>query len=95
MVTGSRRRLTPVAQWFVYIVRCADRTLYTGVATDLAARVHKHNDGKGAKYTRGRRPVSLVYHEPAASRSAALRREHAIKRMTATEKRRLVGSRVR
>lgn len=83
-----------MAQWFVYIVRCADRTLYTGVATDVATRIHKHNDGKGAKYTRGRRPVRLVYHEPAASRSAALRREHAIKRMKAAEKRRLIRSRV-
>jgi len=84
-----------MAQWFVYILRCADKSLYTGVATDLEARVHKHNVGKGAKYTRGRRPVKLVYHESAANRSAALRREHAIKRMKTAEKRRLVRSGVR
>ena len=84
-----------MAQWYVYILRCADQSLYTGVATDLAARVGKHNDGTGAKYTRGRRPVKLVYQEPAANRSAALRREHAIKRMRTAEKRRLVGARVR
>ena len=67
--------------WHVYIVRCADRTLYTGVARDLAARIEAHNEGRGAKYTRSRRPVKLVYQEPAADRSAALRREHAIKRL--------------
>lgn len=84
-----------MAQWFVYILRCADQSLYTGVATDLAARIRKHNDGKGAKYTRGRRPVKLVHHELAANRGAALRREHAIKRMKTAEKRRLVRSGVR
>jgi len=84
-----------MVQWYVYILRCADQSLYTGVATDLAARVGKHNDGKGAKYTRGRRPVKLVYHEPAANRGAALRREHAIKRMKTVEKRRLVRSGIR
>ena len=72
--------------WHVYIVRCADRTLYTGVARDLAARIEAHNEGRGAKYTRSRRPVKLVYQEPAADRSAALRREHAIKRLTRAEK---------
>jgi putative endonuclease len=84
-----------MTQWVVYILRCADWSLYTGVATDLQARVQKHNEGKGAKYTRGRRPVKLVYHELAASRGAALRREHAIKRMKTAEKRRLVRLGVR
>jgi putative endonuclease len=81
-----------MAEWVVYMLRCADQSLYTGVATDLGARVRKHNDGTGAKYTRGRRPVKLVYHEPAAGRGAALRREHAIKRMKTADKRRLVRS---
>lgn len=81
------------APWQVYILRCADGSLYTGVATDLTARVRKHNDGAGAKYTRGRRPVKLVYREPAASRSAALKREHAIKRLPAAAKRKLFGRR--
>lgn len=84
-----------MAQWVVYILRCADKSLYTGVATDLEVRVQKHNDGKGAKYTRGRRPVKLVYHEPATNRGAALRREHAIKRMKTMEKRQLVRLGVR
>ncbi len=76
--------------WFVYIVRCADRTLYTGVAVDVRARVHTHNAGKGAKYTRARLPVKLVYQEPATSRGAALQREYTIKQMRAENKRKLV-----
>lgn len=79
--------------WFVYIVRCADRTLYTGVAVDVGARVCTHNAGKGAKYTRARLPVKLVYHEPAGSRGAALRREYEIKQMPAARKRLLARKR--
>lgn len=69
--------------WQVYIVRCADGTLYTGVSTDVARRVAEHNGcGKpGARYTRARRPVTLVYQEAAADRSAAAKREYAIKHM--------------
>ena len=78
--------------WFVYIVRCADDSLYAGVAIDAHARVAKHNDGLGAKYTRTRRPVELVYVERVGERGAALVREHEIKRMSAVEKRRLVGT---
>ena len=77
--------------WHVYIVRCADRTLYTGVATDVAARVAKHNAGTGAKYTRGRRPVTLVYSESAGERGAALKREHAIKRLSRQTKQQLIS----
>lgn len=78
--------------WFVYILRCADDSLYTGVAIDVAARVATHNAGKGAKYTRGRRPVTLVYREKTGSRGAALRREAEIKRLPTTAKRELAGS---
>ena len=78
--------------WYVYIVRCADRTLYTGVAKDLAARVGAHNSGRGAKYTRSRLPVKLVYREPATDRGVALRREHEIKRMTRQAKRALCNA---
>jgi len=74
--------------WFVYMVRCADGSLYTGVATDPIRRVAEHNgdDLRGAKYTRGRRPVTLVYQEAVADRAAAGRREHAIKRLSRTAK---------
>jgi putative endonuclease len=77
--------------WFVYMVRCSDRSLYTGVTTDAKRRVAEHNDGRGARYTRSRGPVALVYLEPAEDRGAALKREHEIKRMTAARKRRLVA----
>ena len=81
-------RLTP--KWFVYVVRCADRSLYTGVTTDADRRVAEHNDGRGARYTRSRGPVALVYLEKAEDRGAALRREHEIKCMAPEDKRRLV-----
>ncbi|WP_413439293.1 GIY-YIG nuclease family protein [Sulfuriferula sp. GW1] len=88
--TTSTQQPTPiVAEWYVYILQCADRTLYTGVTTDITARVVNHNAGKGAKYTRSRLPAVLVYQEKASDHGAALRREHAIKQMRAEEKRRL------
>lgn len=80
--------------WMVYIVRCADGTLYTGVAVDVTARLAQHNGERanGARYTRGRRPVILVYREHAANRSAACRREYRIKRMTRLEKLALIAA---
>jgi predicted GIY-YIG superfamily endonuclease len=82
-----------VRAWHVYIVRCSDSTLYTGIAIDVAARVAAHNRGRGAKYTRSRTPVELVYCEAAESRSAALRREHAIKRLAPAAKHALAAQR--
>ena len=77
--------------WFVYILSCADGTLYTGVTTDLTRRVEEHNDSiKGAKYTRARRPVSLYYYERYSSRSEACVREAGIKKLSREEKRSLV-----
>jgi predicted GIY-YIG superfamily endonuclease len=81
--------------WHVYVVRCADGTLYTGVAKDLKQRIAAHNAGRGAKYTRSRLPVKLVYREAAADRGAALQREHAIKRLPRLAKRALVTQRRR
>jgi len=78
--------------WFVYIVRCADRSLYTGVATDVTRRIVQHNLGKGARYTRSRLPVELVYQEAAADRGAALQREMAIKRLPRAGKLALLGN---
>ncbi len=71
---------------YVYILRCADGTLYTGWTTDLNRRLAAHNAGSGAKYTRSRRPVALLYSEECASRGAALRRESAVKRLTRAQK---------
>lgn len=75
---------------YVYILRCADDTLYTGYTNDLDHRLRMHNEGKGAKYTRVRRPVELVYHEVLEDRSSALRREAAIKKLTRAEKLKLI-----
>jgi putative endonuclease len=77
--------------WIVYIVRCSDHTLYTGVTTDADKRVAQHNRGEGARYTRARLPVELVYVEPAADRGAALRREAEIKRMPSADKKRMIS----
>ena len=84
--------------WFVYIVRCADKSLYTGIAKDVERRVEEHNGLpkgsllKGAKYTRPRRPVRLVYEEALKSRSEACIREAAIKRLSKLEKENLLHS---
>lgn len=79
--------------WYVYMVRCADQSLYTGVTTNVKERVHEHNDSaRGAKYTRVRRPVTLIYNESAASQSEALIREHAIKKLTRAQKIKLIES---
>ena len=80
--------------WYVYIVKCADKTLYTGVTTDLERRIHEHNHcaNKGAKYTKVRRPVHLVYHEPLKCRSSACQREAAIKKLTRPQKLLLIST---
>jgi putative endonuclease len=75
---------------FVYIVRCRDRSFYTGYARDPRARTAAHNRGRGARYTSGRRPVVLVYVEALETRGEALSREHAIKRLSRREKQALV-----
>lgn len=77
--------------WTVYILRCGDGTLYTGCTNDLPRRLEAHRSGRGAKYTRSRLPVELVYQEEAADRSAALRREIAVKRLSRQEKLALIA----
>ena len=76
--------------WFVYILRCADGSLYTGITTNLERRCRQHNAGTASRYTRGRRPTKLVYHEAQASRSLALKREAAIKALPRRQKDTLV-----
>ena len=78
--------------WYVYILRCGDGTLYTGITDDIPRRLAAHRAGKGAKYTRGRGPLELVYQERVPDKSAALRREVAIKRLRRGEKERLIES---
>ncbi len=76
---------------YVYVLSCADGTLYTGYTTDVERRVAEHNAGEGAKYTRGRTPVEVVHIESFASKSAAMSREYDIKELSRHEKERLVG----
>jgi len=72
--------------WVCYLLQCADGTLYCGITNDLDKRLAAHNAGEGAKYTRGRTPVKLLYRESCADKSAALKREMRIKRMSRNEK---------
>ena len=76
---------------YTYIVRCCDNTLYTGWTTDLDRRMEAHNSGKGAKYTRSRRPVELIYAERFDTKQEAMRREWEIKQLSREEKLRLAG----
>nr|WP_241856172.1 GIY-YIG nuclease family protein [Sulfurimonas lithotrophica] len=81
-----------MSKWKVYVLKCADDTLYTGVATDLDRRLDEHNSStKGAKYTRVRRPVELVYYENCADRVDASRREYEIKQLSRKEKLELIN----
>lgn len=75
---------------YTYIVKCRDGTLYTGWTNDLEKRMHDHNRGKGAKYTRSRTPVELLYYEGFFTKSQAMRRETEIKRMSAKQKWKLI-----
>lgn len=75
-----------MTQWGVYILRCGDGTLYTGITDDLPRRLRSHRSGHGAKYTRGRAPLTPVYWEPCTDLSAAAKREYAIKRLSRAEK---------
>lgn len=75
-----------MAQNYTYLLRCADGTFYCGWTNHLMERVRMHNEGRGAKYTRGRRPVELVYYEEFATRQEAMRREYAIKRLSRKDK---------
>ena len=82
--------VTKTAEWFVYILRCADDTLYTGITKDLTRRCDQHNAGTASRYTRSRLPVELVYEELQPSRSLALKRELAIKALTRQKKELLI-----
>ena len=79
-------------KWFVYILLCGDRTLYCGITDDVQRRLETHRSGKGAKYTRGRGPLELVYVEKCDSHSVALKRECFVKKLTRSEKRKLIES---
>ena len=76
--------------WYVYILRCGDGTLYTGITDDVLRRLAAHRAGRGAKYTRGRGPLELVWQEEVPDKSAALRREYQLKQLSRSEKEQLI-----
>ena len=78
--------------WYVYMLRCGDGTLYTGITDDVQRRLEAHRSGKGAKYTRGRGPLELAYTAKLPDKSAALKREIAIKKLSRREKLELCGN---
>jgi predicted GIY-YIG superfamily endonuclease len=86
---APRRRLP--SRWLVYLLRCGDGSLYTGITNDLPKRLKTHTGGKASRYTRSRLPVTLAYTEPQRSKSAALKREAAIKGLRRADKERLVA----
>ena len=77
-------------EYFVYILKCADDTFYTGITTDPSRRLKEHNSGKGAKYTRSRLPCSIVYYEHSENKNSALKREAAMKKLSRKEKLQLI-----
>lgn len=87
---GKKGRKPKVAPWFVYILRCADGSLYTGITKDVRRRCRQHNDGTASRYTRSRRPTIVVYEEVHPSRAVALKREAAIKALSKREKESLI-----
>ena len=95
MMMSLKKEMVALAQQqnnYVYIVRCRDQTLYTGWTNHLEKRIEAHNAGKGAKYTKARRPVELVYFETFDNKSEALKREYQIKQLKRSEKEKLILS---
>ena len=91
---GSRNEIRAEKEWedmnYTYILKCSDETLYTGWTNDLEKRINAHNAGKGAKYTKNRRPVELAYYEEFAAKEEAMSREYAIKQLTRRKKEELI-----
>lgn len=87
---GAGRR-GPASGWILYVAECADGSYYTGITKDVEKRIAAHNSGKGAKYTASHAPVKLVFQEPQAGYSAALRREYQVKTLSKGRKRRFIG----
>jgi predicted GIY-YIG superfamily endonuclease len=86
---------SPSRDWTVYVIRCRDRSLYTGITTDLDRRLRQHNAGRASRYTRSRLPVKLVHREAQPDQSTALKRELAIKKMSRAQKLAMIGQNTR
>jgi predicted GIY-YIG superfamily endonuclease len=93
MSSGPRKKERPrSSRWHLYIVKCSDRTFYTGITNDLEHRLEMHNAGKASRYTRSRLPVILVYQERCKNRSDALKKEYSIKSLSRREKKEYIVS---
>jgi putative endonuclease len=92
IITEPSSQKTSNNKWSVYIVECRDKSLYTGITNNLEKRIETHNSGKGAKYTRARRPIKLKYYEEIENKSLALKREFAIKQLTRAQKNQLINN---
>ena len=86
----TKREMNMESIWYLYILRCKDGTFYTGITTDVEKRLEAHRTGRGAKYTRGRAPLELVYRETCGSHSDALKREWQIKGLSREDKQKLI-----
>jgi len=82
----AKKRRKKAAAWLLYVLKCRDSTLYTGITTDLSRRVQQHNSGIASHYTRSRLPVKLIFSEPCRGRSQALKKEYAMKQLSRKEK---------
>jgi predicted GIY-YIG superfamily endonuclease len=85
-MTAAKKRKKKTAAWLLYVLKCRDGTLYTGITTDLVRRVQQHNNGTASRYTRSRLPVKIVFNELCRSRSQALKKEYAFKQLSRLQK---------
>jgi predicted GIY-YIG superfamily endonuclease len=86
MMPPAKKRRKKAAAWLLYVLKCRDNTLYTGITIDVSRRVQQHNSGTASRYTRSRLPVMLIFSEPCRSRSQALKKEYAMKRLSRKKK---------
>jgi len=92
LVTLAELAKSKESTWCVYILKCSDNTYYTGITNNIKRRIHKHETNKGAKYTKGRTPFSLVYQDKCKDRREASQKEYAIKKLTLVEKINLIAT---
>ena len=86
-----KKRKKKAAAWLLYVLKCRDNTLYTGITLDVARRIQQHNSGTASRYTRSRLPVKLIFSEPCRNRSQALKKEYAMKRLSRKKKEEYLG----
>jgi len=83
---ATKKRKKKASAWVLYVLKCRDNTLYTGITSDISRRINQHNNGTASRYTRSRLPVKLIFSEPCRNRSQALKKEYAMKQLSRKEK---------